>query len=167
VGTAVTLAELAKLDMGDDWTSADDYSLPLTKHYADCDAALVNSATVVPANGETWDNVASAFHLGLPEGVTWTGNALVSLEGNVGTPTGTGTVTLTAKKGEYSKKVTLTLVSATGIGSISADKTVVDEVYFTTSGVRIAKPTVADGQVYIVVATYSDGSVKSFKVVNR
>jgi hypothetical protein len=167
VGTAVTLAELAKLDMGDDWTSADDYSLPLTKHYADCDAALVNSATVVPADGETWDAITSAFHLGLPEGVTWSANALVSIEGNVGTPTGNGTVTLTAKKGEFSKKVTLTLGNASGINSITADKTVVDEVYYTTSGVRIAKPTVADGQVYIVVATYTDGSVKSFKVVNR
>ena len=167
IGTGVSIAQLAKLDLGDDWTSADDYSLPLTKGYASLDAALVNSATVVPADGETWDNIQTAFHVGLPEGVEWSATALVTLEGNTGTPNGVGTVTLTASKGNFAKALTLTIVSATGIDVVSTDAAPVDEAWYTTGGARVNRPASADGQVYIVVAKYADGTIKSYKVVNK
>lgn len=172
-GTATTIAELAKTDLGAEWTSADDASLPMPESHYDWDAARLHSAAVVLAEGDSRNSVTRSFKVGNPKGIKWTASVpALSIEGNDATWTATyeGEVELTATIGDFSKTVKVTAnVTTTGIDSVTSEagKDVVSEAYFTTSGLEVAKPTAADGQIYIVVFTYSDGSVSTVKLINK
>ena len=170
VGTGVSMAEMAKLEMGESWFSHDNYSLPMTEGYKECDAALVNSAAVVLTEPDIREHVTSSFKVGLPEGVTWSATAAVTFDGNdANVSPYTGEVTLTATKGEFSKEITLTLDSSSAIDEIDGaySSSITDEVYYTLDGIRVDKPVSADGRVYIVIRTYADGTLRTFKFENR
>lgn len=172
-GTAITVAELAALDMGDSWISADNYSMPVLKTLADNDAAKAYSAAVVPCDGDTYSKITKAFYVGTPEGVTWTSSiGELTLNGNVADIDQnkyTGEVTLTATCGEYSKAWTITLDGyVSSINSLSAaGKNIVSTVYYAADGRMTAEPQSKDGKVYIVKVTYDDGSQKTVKLINK
>lgn len=172
VGTATTVAELAAKDLGEEWTSADGYSLPVLKTL-DNEAAKANSAAVVPAVGDTYSKITKAFFVGVPEGVTWTasdGNLAIS--GNNADFDGSltsGDVTLTAVCGDYSRIWTVTLDGYTSSidGLNVAGKNIVNTVFFTTDGRLAARPQSRDGKVYVVKVTYDDGSSRTLKLFNK
>lgn len=78
-----------------------------------------------------------------------------------------GKVRITASAGELSKVYEIQAsVIASGIGDIDGEELdVVSSRYFNVSGIEVAEPSVADGNVYVVVRTFSDGSVKVEKMV--
>lgn len=61
----------------------------------------------------------------------------------------------------------LSELGGAGISDIETDKTVAAEDFYTLSGMKVAKPEAADGNMYIVVTRYTDGSMKSAKKLNR
>ena len=152
------------------WDYGDDYTCPIVKGLEATDAAKAYAAAVVPAEGNSYDCVTANFNVGVPAGVTWTlDTALVSIDGNnaVVAPGAVGKVTLTAHCGQYSHSWTVTLQVPTAVDGVDvAQHTVVSEMYFNLSGVQVAKPEAADGQVYIVVRKYDNGATRAVKVKN-
>ncbi|MDE7407223.1 MAG: hypothetical protein K2M76_02280, partial [Muribaculaceae bacterium] len=152
LGTAVTMAELAKTDLGAEWIIPADYSLPVLARYASVDEAMLYSAAVVLGKDNTFDAVTTGFNLGTPAGVKWTSSAAeLAIEGNTAkfTSNYTGDIVLTATLGELSRTVTLKAnVTTTGIDSINADGNEYEAEYFNMQGVRVLNP--VPGQIYIV-----------------
>ena len=171
IGTATTFAELAKLDLGEGWNSGDDYTLPVPQTLVGVDCADVNSVYVGFAEGDSFESVTSDFFVGAPEGVAWTSSVPnITVSGSNATFSAEafqGTATMTATKGEYSKSFDLVCDKKdAGVDQTIAGKTIVKEEYFTSAGVKVAKPANPDGAVYMVVRTYDDGSTKVFKLFN-
>jgi len=171
-GTAKTVAELAALDMGEAWTSADNYSMPVLKTLNN-EAAKAYSAAVVPAEGDTYAKITKSFYVGAPEGVTWTSSkgelTITGNEADFDSQTTSGEVTLTATCGDYSCTWVVTLdgfVSSLN-GLNAAGKNIVSSTFFTPDGRLTAKPSGKDGKVYIVKVTYDDGSHKTVKLMNK
>jgi hypothetical protein len=171
IGEAVTTAQLAKLNMGSDWTSTDDYSFPIQSVYANCDAALLHSAKVVGQDDETSEKLTKPFFVGNPEGIVWTAEptGLLNFNGNnVDIASAyTGKVILTATLGDWSKQEEITLEIASGVESIYSDKDIAQTLYFTPAGIQVATPTDHDGAIYIVVVKYTDGTSKAYKLINK
>lgn len=128
------------------------------------------------------------FNVGTAENLKWDVPEMIKVDGNdatVTTPIQGVTVTLYVKPyfsasknvPAYVAKVpetevqgvpwilTLNVEEATGINDVSG-KTVVGEAYYTVGGAKVAKPEANDGQIYIIVRKYSDGSVKALKLRN-
>lgn len=173
VGTALTVAELAALDMGEAWVSQDDYSFPVLKQFAAEDAAKAGSAAVVLAEGDAYTKVTKDFFVGKPDGVIWT----ASLDGftnngnNAGfsSVSGNPDVVLTATAGNFTKEWTLILDNYTSAidAATASGKTVISESYYTVDGRLVPKPQSKDGNVYIVKVTYNDGTSATLKKVNK
>ena len=169
--TALTYAELGALELSG-WTNGDDYTYPVLD---DNDYALANAAAVVPADGDSYDSITKAFHVGTPDGVTWTSSVSgITFDGDSATFTQTvqATVTLTATCGEVSVDTQLTCDVEVEVGdedgvSVVGDdsRTVVSEKFYSVSGSDTTVP--ADGQkaIYIVVRTYDDGTTEAVKEV--
>lgn len=169
-GTAITTAELAAKNLGTAWTSADDYSLPVLATIADNDAVKLYSAAIIVAAGDSYNNVTRDFYLGRPSGVDWlSDNDAVTISGSKATvaPNFTGDVTLTATSGKYDREIILTVDSTGGVNGVDADSEVVSEKFFTLSGMEVAKPEAADGEIYIVVRTFANGNTATSKFVNN
>lgn len=169
ISAALSVAELAMLDLGEAWTSADDYSFPVLRGLDNLDCAKINSAAVVLADGDTPASVKQTVHVGTPDGVLWTSSAPeVVIEGNVVKIMAdkfSGNVTLTATCGDYAKSVDLKFDEAVGVGSAIAGKAVVDEKFYNAAGVEVAKPLNGEKTLYIVVKTYDDGTTAVVKEV--
>lgn len=54
-----------------------------------------------------------------------------------------------------------------GVNDTMVEKEVAGKTYYNMSGMEVAAPASADGQLYIVVKRYTDGSQKAEKVLNR
>ena len=54
-----------------------------------------------------------------------------------------------------------------GIDDLNADADVVAKQYFDINGMEVAAPSEADGKIYIVVSTSSNGTKKAQKILNR
>lgn len=172
VGTAITIVGLAALeDMGEGWTPGDAYTLPMVSSLATVPEALINAVTVGFATGDSKDLVTQDFFVGAPEGVTWMAsvpnitfsgmNAVFSSEAFE------GEAVLTVMAGDLSREFTIYCDKRlSGIGDIVDGKTVTGEIWFNAKGVCVPEPTYRDGTVYLVVRTYSDGSVETIKVFN-
>jgi len=78
-----------------------------------------------------------------------------------------GDALLTASCGDFSRVWTLKLNTPSGIDGIDTDKAIVSETYYTVGGIRVDKPSNRDGQAYIVVRTYGNGSVKAQKMIDK
>ncbi|MDE7443202.1 MAG: hypothetical protein K2M65_03470 [Muribaculaceae bacterium] len=151
LGTAVTMAELAKTNLGAEWTIPAEYSLPVLTTFADDKAAQLYSAAVILAEGNTFDDVTTGFNLGTPAGVQWTSSVdALTIDGNKASFNSpyTGDITLTATLGDLTRTVTIKAnFVTTGIDSINADDDTEAE-YYNLQGVRVANPVA--GQIYIV-----------------
>lgn len=169
VGDIKTMAQLASMDLGQDWISGDNYSLPILDIFKDEDCALVNSAAVILSEGDTYEKVTKNFFVGQPKNVVWSINpAEVSINGNnatFGSSPYTGDLTLTATIGKYSKAFTITCNAASGVNSVGSSKTIVNEKYFNTSGIEVIRPESNNGAVYVVIRTYDDGTHEVVKVI--
>lgn len=171
VGEGLTIKALAAKDMGEGWTSADNSSFPMLAIHAAHDAAKLHSATVVLADGDTYAQVTKEFTVGCPEGVTWTAdNESLKFDGSRAyfAKDFKGDVVLTAKSGDMTKNILITCDAKTSaLNDIDSDKVIVSEVYYNTAGIQVAKPEYKDGQVYVVVITYADGTTATVKKANK
>jgi len=170
-GSVISRKELAKLDLGEGFVSVDDYSLPVIAAFKENVPALFHAAELILADGDTFDNVTGSFHVGIPNAVTWTSDcANLLFNGNNADFSAevTADITVKATAGELTKEYLIKAVhTATGIDGIANGKDVVKAVYYNAAGMQVEQPTHADGQMYIVVVTYSDGSKETVKLVNR
>ena len=162
--TGLTMAQLATLDLGDGWTAGDDYTYPRLTALADNDFARAFAAAVIPNGTDTYGNITGAFNVGTPDGVVWTPSAsAVSVSYNRAwfTEAYSGSLTMLATAGNASAATGLTcnVTQADGIEAVDEDgRRVVDEVFFTPDGLRVAAPAGDTRSVYIIVKTYDDGT---------
>ena len=93
----------------------------------------------------------------------------MSVNGSVATVASnfSGEVTMTASSGKYDRIIVLNVDTTGGVNDIDADSEVVTEVFFNLAGLEVAKPEAADGQVYIVVLTFANGTTATSKFVNN
>ena len=170
-GTGMTIAALAKAtDLAGSWSYGSDYELPVIPAFADNDNAKASAAAPAIDDEDTFGNVTKSFHVGVPTGVTWTANnSVIKITDDWASLTGASTdeVQLTATCGDFSHVWTVKLNTTSGIADNVADKAVVAERYYTIGGVEVAKPANRDGQTYVVIRTYSDGTTKAAKVLDR
>lgn len=169
IGVSTTIAALCKAAMGDGWTSAGDYMLPLPSVFASSDAALLHAAMVVPAVNEKLSAISSSFHVGNPAGIKWVSDCpAIEIAGDEGRLVAayTGQAVLTAALGDYMKTVNINVNGTTGINDVAApsDAEVVSESWFDAAGRGVSAAVAQSGQVYIVVRTYSDGSTSICKL---
>ena len=170
VSVGLSYAELAKLDLGDDWTAGDNYTYPRLTTLADNDYAKAYAAAVVPADGDSYSSITTDFNVGTPDGVTWTASPdVVAFDGNAATFTETvdGTVTLTATCGDVSVTTEITCdVEVEGINDVMENTLeVVEERFYNLAGAQVAEPEDDARAIYIVVKTYSDGTTETVKEV--
>lgn len=165
---AVTRAELAALDLGDGWISGDDYTFPLISTLATIDCARLRAVTIIPADGDTYDNITKDFHVGDVEGVTWTASpSAVEISGTDAKfpESYTGEITLTASCGDEAIATQIycdVYVAGVTAASVSDDASLVSERLYRLDG-TVAGST-GEG-FYIVVRTYSDGTTTATKEV--
>ena len=150
-GTPVTIAGLTTTDLGQGWNIPAEYSLPISDIYADNEAAMLFSATVILGEGDTYEKVTSDFNLGTPGNVAWTASANeLTIDGNMAkfNSSYNGEIVLTAKTDNYSRTVTINAdVKVSGIDNIESDSNTPAE-YYNMQGLRVYNP--APGQLYIV-----------------
>ena len=168
-GTAIDNNSLASLDRGEGWTSADDYSFPELAVHADHPLGHFHAATLVLDANDTYSSVKNPFKVGSPDGVVWTASVDgISVDGNdviFGDGTWSGPLVMTATLGDHSKQYELMLDAVTSIDDIQADGDVVSLQYFDVKGLPVAGDNVEPGHPYIVITTYTDGTVRAYKVV--
>ena len=171
VGTAVTVAELAKLEeLGEGWTMGDAYTLPMLSNSASVSEALINAVTVGFADGDSKDLVTQNFFVGAPEGVVWSASVPnITFSGTdavFSSEAFEGKAVLTATAGELTREFEINCnKTVSGIDEIGG-KVVVNEVWFNAIGVQVPEPVYRDGAVYMVIRTYDDGTVETVKVFN-
>lgn len=170
VGTGKTIAELASLDMGDSFVSADDYSLPIIKAFENNEYAKVFSAAVVVLEDDTYDCITGNFKVGAPEGVVWSSSVPnISFKGNdaiFSNEEFEGDAVLTASCGEVQKAVTVHCIKeATAIDSTESSRKILEERYYTVSGTEVSKSVFESdiNSVYIIVRKYDDGTTERLK----
>ncbi len=171
VGKGVTRAELAKLNIGSAWIAGDDYTYPVGAGFDENDAVRLFAAQVIPADGETLNTITKDFYVGNPSGITWTASEsdIVEFSGNNAhlANSYTGKLGLTATLGDYKRTEFVTIDYTSGIENLYTDKDVIAEEFYDLNGARVAKPISADGRIYIVRLTYSDGTSKTVKLLNN
>lgn len=170
-GTAISRKELAKLDLGEGFVSIDDYSQPVIAAFNENENALFHAAELILADGDTFDNVTGPFHVGIPDVVTWTSDCadlvFTGSEADFKDEV-SAEITVKATVGELSKVYVIKAVrTATGIDGITNGKDVVRATYYNAAGMLVEQPAQADGKMYIVVVTYSDGSKETVKLINK
>lgn len=150
-GNAVSMAQLSKTDMGEEWTVPAEYTLPILTKYAADEAALLYSAAVILSDGDTYDSVTRGFSLGTPGLVKWTSSVSeLTIDGNQASFNApyTGEILLTATAGDLTRTFAIKAVATTtGIDSITADEDAEAE-YYNLQGIRVINPEA--GQIYIV-----------------
>lgn len=163
-GIAVSVEELTKVDLGENWISFGDHCYPALKDNNDNDNARLEAAAIVFAEGDNFNKVTKNFHIGIPAGVTWSTNvSSVAVNGNTieFKEPYTGNLELTATCGSitlsYDIKCEVSVIS--GVDSNDIDgKVVVKEEFYNAAGVKVAKPEGTAKAVYLVVRTYDDGT---------
>ena len=169
VSVGLSYADLAALDLGDAWTAGDDYTYPRLATLADNDYAKAYAAAVIPADGDSYSSITTGFHVGAPDGVTWTASSdAVEISGNDVTFSEdySGTLTMTASSGGVSVATELTCsVVVSGVGGVTAAREIVSEKFYTVAGAQAPAP--ADGQkaIYIVRRLYNDGTTETLKEI--
>lgn len=187
IGTGLSVNELVALNMNATeegagapgepaWVAADQYSYQVPAIAANEARVQAYAAAVVLAEGDTYDNVTkNKFNVGAPEGVQWTASdEIVVIEGNNVTVTEPAevAVVLTAmgyddsNENEVEWHLYLKVEEIpTGVDDVNG-KTVVEEACYTVGGVKVEKPASKDGQIYIIVRKYNDGTMKALKLRN-
>ena len=171
-GTGISLAEMLKLDMGEDWISYDDYCFPVLKGFCNNDEAKLSAIEVLLDESDMKNNVATKdFFIGHPDGVTVdTDNADVVVDGNkvhFNRPfTGELILTLTSGNSVHEISVDCDVKNpTTAINTVETEDGLIKKEYFSASGVKVTQPKAGGKSVYVVVKTYSDGTQKVVKEV--
>lgn len=163
---AVSVTELAGMKIPG-MVLVDDYSFPVVAGYEAHKKAAFHAAQVVPAEGDTHQNITKAFKVGGVPHVTWTSNCpALTISGNDAQFTSdyTGKITLTATTDELSKTVEVTASATSGVEGLEASD-ILGIRYFNAAGVEVAKESLTAGDVYVTVTTYTDGTVRTAKVI--
>lgn len=175
VTKASTLSELTETEISDAFVSPGFGCLPVITGYQENAAALAYSVIPYVSPEETINKVTDYVILGHPAGVSWTFNNDNVQVDDYYYVKYTGSleempveIEMTAAAGEYSHTWNVTLDAVvTGIDNLDNDGRIVDtEDYYDMSGVKVKKPENGDGQVYIVITRYSDGTTATRKVIN-
>lgn len=168
---AVSVAALAALDLGAGFDSVDDYTFPVVKGFADNDVAMLNAAQIVFGGNDTAESVTGPFHVGGTPVVAWSSDcSVLSFNESVASFTAAfaGKIRITATAGEHSKEYEIQVSATSGIDGVDTDGLeVIDSRYFNAAGIEVAEPSTSDGNVYVVVRTFSDGTVKVEKVAMK
>lgn len=171
VGTAATVAELAAMNLTG-WINGDNYTYPMRPTVVN-DAARVFAARVVlKGNDAATGIITGSFNVGCPDGAVWSNSipANLNYEGNKmwwNYDAYIGTFSVTVTCGDYSRSELLNADKPGGTDILSVDPGhPVSEEYYTTTGLRVARPAFRDGQIYIVVRRYSDGTVRTSRILN-
>lgn len=170
-GTEISDLDLVNTDkLGADWKAFDAYCWPTpVGSLNQGDMTKVWAAQVVPGKAEeTLSDLRTNFFVGAPEGLVWKATpAYVTFEGTnaILAKKAKDHVVLTATCGDYSKSVEIDINTQDGVDSLEADDAV-EEMWFDMQGVRVERPATADGNVYIMLRRYADGTVKAVKVIN-
>lgn len=167
---AITVAELVGKKISDGYAIVDNYSFPVVAGFEKNEVAVFNAAQLIPAKDNTLDKITEGFNVGGSPIVNWTSDcAKLSFSGTDATFTGsyTGKVKVTATAGELTKSYDLTVDAKSGVNDLNADAEIVSVRYFNAAGMEVAKPTAADGQVYVTVTKYIDGTERVAKLLNK
>lgn len=172
LGTGKTRAELASMSMGEGWISGDQYTYPYLAAN-DNDLARLYAVQVMPNPTHVTSNgvITGSFFTGAADGVNWTasiGNVALSGPNKWlwSSDAFSGKFFLTATAGELVRRVELEADKPTGVDGIDADADVISETWYTVSGLQVARPAERDGQVYVVVRRYADGTTRSLRIRN-
>lgn len=135
---------------------------PTLTSLSDSVAANWFAATVLPAEGESLQQVKTALTIGTPAQTVWTSSDDLSISGNTVTPQGTGAAWLTKTWGNFSRTYQLFLSGGTGIQGTTAQKAVKTVEYYDLNGCRTSQP--ASG-VSVRITRYQDGTTTVSKVL--
>ena len=163
VSAGLTYAQMAVLDLGENWAAGDDCTYPRLAALADNEFALAYAAAVIPDGDDTYESITKDFYVGRPDGVVWSASSdAVEIDGNQVrfTESFTGALTMTATAGDVEVATQLTCdVTVDGIGNTALNsRTLVGERLYNAAGVAVDADTRSEKAIYIVVRTYSDGS---------
>lgn len=166
---SLSVPEITYLENG--WSCYDKYCWPAPIAVMNSDMVKLWAAQVVAKHDDVLPNITGNIFLGKPAGVHWASSvAGLNIKGNEGVwseAAYNGPLTLTATCGNYTKKMVLNVAKTTGIESLNGDgREVVSEMWISTNGVKVARPMLKDGKVYMVVRKYSDGTAETIKVLN-
>ncbi len=121
-------------------------------------------ASVLLADGDTFEYVTKPITIGAIDGVEW------SVSDNLGIYNGqvyakaAGPATITKTAGRFSRTYDIVVAEATGVADVAVDKAVASRVYYNMSGVLFSeKP--ADAGIYVEQTIYTDGSASAKKVL--
>lgn len=170
-GTGVTMAALTKTNISANWALIADNTLPVPAVSKDNDGWKCMAAAMILAEGETYSAVKSGFSLGVPAGVSWSvvsANVPLSLADGKGTWTGNyqGDAEIKAVCGDFEKTISFSGNVTTGLENLETDG-VASRAWFTPEGLSVAAPEAADGKLYIVITTYTDGRTDTVKLINK
>lgn len=170
IGTPASVAGLCEVNLGDGFMTPRSCMLPLPELFAGNDAALLWTAMVIPAAGETLDRITTPFSVGNPEGIEWK-SSLPEIEISGGKAVFKenvfGDAVLTASLGGYSKQVGITLDVTTGVNFIDSDKDVISEKWYDLEGRELREGLEHAVGIYVVVRRYADDEVRAFRVMRR
>lgn len=170
-GKQVSAAELCALSISDEFMAPAPNCFPVVKALKDVDAAILYSAQPIFGEGQSAANVTGNFAIGCPEGLEWTmtgAKANIS-EGEVRfTADYNGEATLKGVIGDLSREIPLVVnVTLTGLDELDADREILSTMYFTPEGIQTSEPVAADGKIYIVVISYTDGTSRTIRILNK
>jgi hypothetical protein len=128
-------------------------------------------ATILLADGEKTDSVASSFLIGLPQGAVWTASSNLAIDGNTVTLKNSLSVeeaTLTLTVGDRTRTYNLTLNrKPSGVNELNNEgKTVLRRVYYSLDG-SVISGNPESNTVVIERIEYTDGTCTTRKYVAK
>lgn len=172
-----SVAELCKTSISDSYVSPGDYCYPILISQTENPYALLYAATIVPADVDAGSHyITTDFHVGVPQGVTWTSNysgltfdgtdALFTSEAYEGKVTLTATIDpahFTNRPEaasdplvrQFSIQVNKPYTDA--VNEIKAGRKVKDVRYYNLQGVQVICPDGYSG-ILVQVTEYTDGT---------
>ena len=165
-GIALSTREMVHAALGDAYVEREGM-YPVLAELADSVLSNWYAATVVLPEGFGPDSVAGPFIVGNPEGTTWTASPeIVTIDGNVATPTATGEVTLTKTCGTHTRSYRLVVTMTTGVTDVDAsDAAIVAREYFNLNGQSLGTKRPESAGIYIERDRYSNGAGRARKIV--
>lgn len=165
IAKPISSVDLAKLDLGEGWTG-DDYTYPLLETCSSQYTQIL-AAIVVFTGEDMLTNVTQDFHVGTPGDLVWSSSsASITFDGNNASVKSDTKeqLMLTATVGDLTKDIQITLnTPPSGIGSVTGNKVLVKEEFYSLSGIRLLKEQLEQGNYYISVKTYEDGTTENVK----
>lgn len=120
-------------------------------------------------DNDTKEAVTKQVYLSQLEGLNWEGDSKIVILADKAYPQelGNAVLTVSTADGSRSKQFTINVTEVAGMEAIDAEAEAIEKSFFTPSGLRVAEPQAPDGKIYVVIAKYSDGSIRTFKLINN